>query len=139
MKINIISFVLDDFIYSKDNLKYLEKYNLCINNSIQNKNILNNEYSLNIYYELFFGSKIACGNYIGAGDCKFDTFEWNKIYNNNEIPKCRRCNGYLCTFCYDFNCIFCSLLNLDSLDLINITSDKIVIYLLQDECKLVNV
>ena len=65
---------MDDFIYSKDNLKYLEKYNLCINNSIQNKNILNNEYSLNIYYELFFGSKIACGNYIGAGDCKFDTF-----------------------------------------------------------------
>ena len=139
MKIDLVSLVFDDFIYSKENLKYLEKYNLYMNYGDLTNNILNNEYSLTIYYELFFGSKIACGNYIGAGDCKFDTFEWKKFYDNNEMQKCRRCNGYFCTFCYDFNCIFCSLLNLDSLDLINITSDKIVIYLLQDNSKLVNV
>tara|TARA_A100001015_G_scaffold321303_1_gene451339 strand:+ start:477 stop:893 length:417 start_codon:yes stop_codon:yes gene_type:complete len=138
MKIDLVSLVYDDFIYSKENLKYLEKYNLCMNNGVSTNNIFNNKYSLTIYYELFFGSKIACGNYIGAGDCIFDTFKLKKIYYDYVIQKCKKCEGYYCISCYNFNCIFCSLLNLDSLDLINMTSDKIVIYLLQDNSKLGN-
>lgn len=119
----------DEFIFSKENLKYLNKYDLYyLNYNFYNLNNFNNQYSLKIYEEFFFGSKISCGIYIGGGDCKNDTLNITKLKNN--IKKCLKCQSYYCISCFNYSCIFCSLLNLDSLNLFHISSDNIVFKLL---------
>jgi uncharacterized protein YpiB (UPF0302 family) len=110
---------LDPFDYTKDSIKRLEQYDVAYGCKILLKINRKNQ----IYYELHFSNKSACGIYIGAGDCRADT---SNAYKN--VKKCARCLCSSCINCYgDRKCVFCSLHMLDALNLVNVRDDQIVL------------
>ncbi len=112
----------DEFDYSRQSMKRLEKYDIAYNCIFQHETNRKNE----IYYECHFSNRTACGIYIGAGDCRSDTF--NTI---RHVKKCEKCQCSLCINCYGHQlCFFCSLHTLDALNLVNVPDIEIVLGLI---------
>lgn len=106
----------DAFDYSKKSIKQLERYDIAYGCRILLEQNRKNE----MYYELYFSHKTACGIFIGAGDCHADTSDTDR-----RLKKCEKCSCSHCINCYgDTNCLFCSFRMIDALNLMNIQDDK---------------
>ena len=112
----------DEFDYSHESIKRLEKYDIAYNRMILIKTNKKNQ----IYYECHFSNKTACGIYIGGGDCCSDTFNITR-----RVKECKKCQCSLCINCYgNQTCFFCNLYTLDALNLVNVQDIKIVLGLI---------
>ena len=117
-----VSDLSDEFDYSRESIKRLEKYDVAYAAMFQLRINRKNQ----IYYECHFSNRTACGIYIGAGDCRSDT--------SNTIRHCKKCKQCHCEHCIDCygnqTCFFCNIYTLDALDLVNVGDIRIILGLI---------
>lgn len=113
----------DEFDYSQQSIKRLEKYDIAFDCRFELQINQKNQ----LYYECYFSNRTACGIYIGAGDCRSDTLNIIKI-----SKQCKKCRCLHCISCYGNQiCFFCNLRTLDALNLTHIKDIDIVLSLVK--------